>query len=146
ENLAVARLSQSGSLLVRPRRLRARLQQALTRLQIKFAGFGAPVTSLSGGNQQKVVIGRWLATEPRILLLDDPTKGIDLQARDDLYRMLRELTAQGVAIVFYSSDDVELLQVSNRVLVFNAGRIVTELTHERLTRFELTSAAYGGAA
>lgn len=146
ENLAMARLSQSGSLLVRPRRLRARLQQALTRLQVKFSGLGAPVTSLSGGNQQKVVIGRWLATAPRILLLDDPTKGIDLQARDDLYRMLHELTAQGVAIVFNSSDDVELLQVSDRVLVFNAGRIVTELRGDKLTRFELTSAAYGGAA
>lgn len=146
ENLAVARLSQSGALLVRPRRLRAHLQQALTRLQVKFASFGAAVTSLSGGNQQKVVIGRWLATAPRILLLDDPTKGIDLQARDDLYRMLHELTAQGVAIVFYSSDDVELLQISDRVLVFNAGRIVTELRDDKLTRFELTSAAYGGAA
>lgn len=145
ENLAAARLSQSGSLLVRPRRLRQRLDHALTRLRIKFAGFGAPVTSLSGGNQQKVVIGRWLATAPRILLLDDPTKGVDVQARDDLYRMLRELIAQGVGILFYSSDDAELLAVSDRVLVFNGGRIVAQLENETLNRFDLTRAAYEGA-
>lgn len=146
ENLAVARLSQVGALLVRPRRLRARLVQSLTRLRVKFAGLDAPVTSLSGGNQQKVVIGRWLATAPRILLLDDPTKGIDLQARDDFYHLLHELTAQGVAVLFYSSDDAELLQVADRVLVFNGGRVVTQLADAGMNRFDLAKAAYGAAA
>ncbi len=100
------------------------------------------MSQLSGGNQQKVVIGRWLATRPQVLLLDDPTKGIDIQTKVDLYATLDDLCSQGVSILLYSSDDEELLAIADRVLVFNAGRIVTELTGEQRTQYELYRAAY----
>ncbi len=93
------------------------------------------MSELSGGNQQKVVIGRWLATTAAVLLLDDPTKGIDIQTKEDLYATLDELCAQGVSILLHSSDDEELLAVADRVLVFNGGRIVAELSGEQRNRF-----------
>jgi ribose transport system ATP-binding protein len=88
------------------------------------------------------VIARWLATAPEILLLDDPTKGIDIETKRDLYRIMDELCERNVSIVLYSSDDAELLSVADRVLVFNGGRIVTELAGEKRTEFELYRAAY----
>jgi len=100
---------------------------------------------LSGGNQQKVVIGRWLATRPSVLLLDDPTKGIDIQTKEDLYATLDELCSQGVSILLHSSDDEELLAVADRVMVFNGGRVVAELSGEQRTRFALYEAAYASA-
>ncbi|HKJ95704.1 MAG TPA: sugar ABC transporter ATP-binding protein [Gammaproteobacteria bacterium] len=146
QNLILAHVNREGTHLVRPGRLRSRLDAIVQRLRTTFAAYGAPVTSLSGGNQQKIVIGRWLAAAPRVLLLDDPTKGVDLQAKADLYRILHDLASDGVAILFHSSDDAELLEISDRVLVFNGGRVVSELTGERLNRFELYKAAYGEAA
>jgi ribose transport system ATP-binding protein len=142
------------SLLVRDRRpfvARARLERLVrpivTALKLKFSSFDAPVTQLSGGNQQKVVIGRSLAIAPAIMLLDDPTKGIDMQAKEDLYATMDELCARGVAILLYSSDDMELLSVADRILVFNAGQVVAELTGENRTEYALYHAAYatGGA-
>ena len=76
---------------------------------------------MSGGNQQKVVLGRWLATRPNVLLLDDPTKGIDIQTKEDLYATMDELCSQGVSILLHSSDDEELLAVADRVLCSTAG-------------------------
>lgn len=146
ENLASAVLTREGRRLVRHGRLRGELDRAVKALRTKFAGYSAPVTSLSGGNQQKIVIGRWLAARPRVLLLDDPTKGIDLNAKADLYDILRRLAAQGVGIVFYSSDDAELLDIADRVLVFNGGRVVDELAGDSLNRVALYRAAYGGEA
>jgi ABC-type sugar transport system ATPase subunit len=130
---------------------RARLERLVrpivTALKLKFSSFDAPVTQLSGGNQQKVVIGRSLAIAPAIMLLDDPTKGIDMQAKEDLYATMDELCARGVAILLYSSDDMELLSVADRILVFNAGQVVAELTGENRTEYALYHAAYatGGA-
>ncbi len=88
------------------------------------------------------MIGRWLAAGPGILLLDDPTKGIDVETKHDLYRIMADLCAEGVGIILYSSEDEELLGNADRVLVFNGGRIVTELAGDRLTEFELYRAAY----
>jgi ribose transport system ATP-binding protein len=100
---------------------------------------------MSGGNQQKIVIGRALAVRPTILLLDDPTKGIDIGTKSDLYGLLDELCAQGVAVLLYSSDDEELLAVSDRILVFNGGRIVAELAGDERTELALYRAAYDTA-
>ena len=95
ENFALAVLQQGAGLLFPRAAWTARLRPIAERLRLKHPGFGAPISALSGGNQQKVVVGRWLATAPRILLLDDPTKGIDIQAKRDLYALLDELTAAG---------------------------------------------------
>src|SRR5690606_10224306 len=85
-------------------RMAGRLGGVVERLSLRFGSLSDPVRSLSGGNQQKVVIGRWLATAPRIVLLDDPTKGIDVSAKADLFAMMRELAAGGAAILLYSSE------------------------------------------
>jgi ribose transport system ATP-binding protein len=142
ENLVLASAARKRSPWVDRAGFIARVGPVLQRLKLKFAGFAAPVSTLSGGNQQKVVIGRWLAAGPGILLLDDPTKGIDVETKHDLYRIMADLCAEGVGIILYSSEDEELLGNADRVLVFNGGRIVTELAGDRLTEFELYRAAY----
>jgi ribose transport system ATP-binding protein len=142
ENLVLSLLARDRRHFVARGHLEALIQPVIERLKLKFAALESPVATLSGGNQQKVVIARLLATEPRILLLDDPTKGIDLGTKADLYAMMDDLCAQGVSILLYSSDDEELLTVSDRVLVFNAGRIVAELAGENRNEVALYRAAY----
>jgi ribose transport system ATP-binding protein len=88
-----------------------------------------------------VVVGKWLLTEPRIVLMDDPTKGIDVGAKEELYAVMRSLTEQGVAILFNSSENQELLNLSDRILVLYEGRIVDELTSEQLTEDRLLAAS-----
>jgi ribose transport system ATP-binding protein len=142
ENLVISLLSRERRFRVARRGLEVEVTPFIQRLKLKFASLNAAVSQLSGGNQQKVVIGRWLATRPRVLLLDDPTKGIDIQTKVDLYATLDELCVQGVSILLHSSDDEELLGVADRVLVFNGGRIVAQLSGEQRTRLELYRAAY----
>jgi len=115
-------------------------------LRIRAPGLATPVDQLSGGNQQKVVLGRWLEAEPRVLLLDEPTRGIDVGARAEIYRLIGELTARGLAVVLVSSDLPELLGLSHRVLVLNRGRITASLEGERATPEAVMAAATRGAA
>jgi ribose transport system ATP-binding protein len=103
------------------------------------------INSLSGGNQQKIVIARWLIDRPDVLLLDDPTKGVDLTAKADLFAHIRTLAAQGLGIVLYSSEDEELLHNADRILVFNAGSVTRELSGAERTRYNLYHAAYEAA-
>jgi ribose transport system ATP-binding protein len=113
------------------------------KLKLKFGALDDPITSLSGGNAQKVVLGKWLLRSPKILLLDDPTKGIDVGAKADFYQLLQELRSQGMAVVFYSSDDEELLSLCNRVLVMLEGRMVSELQGDSLNRDRLIRTSLG---
>ncbi len=113
------------------------------RLKLKFAGLDLPITSLSGGNAQKVVLGKWLLRSPKIMLLDDPTKGIDVGAKAEFYHLLGELRQLGIGVVFYSSDEDELLGLCDRVLVMLEGRIVSELSGSNLNRSALVSASLG---
>jgi ABC-type sugar transport system ATPase subunit len=85
------------------------------------------VSTLSGGNQQKVVLGKWLEQKPRVLLLDEPTRGVDVGAREEIYGILEDLAASGVAILFASSDLTEVLRLARRILVLRDGRCVGEL-------------------
>jgi ribose transport system ATP-binding protein len=142
ENLVVSLLARDRRVIVPRRRLEMQIAPIIQRLKLKFSSLNAAVSELSGGNQQKVVIGRWLATRPTVLLLDDPTKGIDIETKEDLYVTIDDLCAQGVSILLYSSDDEELLAVADRVLVFNGGRIVAELSGDQRNRFALYRAAY----
>jgi ribose transport system ATP-binding protein len=129
-----------------PRREQTAAGEAVEQLQIKIGSVRDAVDTLSGGNQQKVVVGKWLLTEPRIVLLDDPTKGIDVGAKEELYELIARLTAEGVAVLFNSSDDEELLGLSHRVLVFFEGRIVAELEGDELTHDRLVTASLQVAA
>jgi ribose transport system ATP-binding protein len=142
ENFVISLLVRDRRIGVARAKLEAEIGPLIERLKLKFSSLDAPVSELSGGNQQKVVIGRLLAIRPAILLLDDPTKGIDLQTKRDLYAMMDELCLQGVSILLHSSDDEELLGVADRVLVFNAGRIVAELSGDERTQSALYHAAY----
>ena len=146
ENLVISLLARERRWFVAQRRLEAAIAPFIAHLKLKFVSLRSAVTTLSGGNQQKVVIGRWLATRPTVLLLDDPTKGIDIQTKGDLYATLDRLCSEGVAILLHSSDDEELLAVADRVLVFNGGRIAAELSGDERTRSALYRAAYASTA
>lgn len=112
-------------------------------LNLKMAGLEVPVSSLSGGNAQKVVIGKWLMRDPQILLLDDPTKGVDVGTKAEFYALLNRLSEEGKTIVLYSSDDEELIGLCDRVLVVHDGMIRTELSGNSLTRENLVAASLG---
>jgi ABC-type sugar transport system ATPase subunit len=121
------------------RRERALAQTVVDDVGIKTPGVGVPVTALSGGNQQKVVIGRWLLTSVRILLLDDPTVGVDVAAKDEIYQLVLRLADRGSGVIVCSSELDELLTLSDRIMVMHRGAIVAsvpvhEAEAERLVR------------
>ena len=113
-------------------------------LEIKLAGLSQPARSMSGGNQQRAVIGKWLPMNPKVLLFLEPTLGIDVGARVEIYRLMRRLTSQGVAILMVSSDMIELLNVPDRILVFWRGAIVAEFAAGQATEEAVMFAASGG--
>jgi ribose transport system ATP-binding protein len=104
------------------------------------------VQFLSGGNQQKVVLGKWLAMRPKVLLLDEPTRGIDVGAKSEIYGLMEQLARDGVAILFVSSDLEEVLGMSDRALVMHEGRITGELTREQLSEEAVMHLATGREA
>jgi len=116
-----------------------------TRLNLKMAGLDEPVSSLSGGNAQKVVIGKWLLRKPKLLLLDDPTKGVDVGTKAEFYKLLAQLCEQGTAILFYSSDDEELIGLCDCVLVLHDGIIRSTLSGETLNKSNLIAASLGAS-
>jgi ribose transport system ATP-binding protein len=118
-------------------------EQTGSSLNLKMAGLDAPVNSLSGGNAQKVVIGKWLMRNPQVLLLDDPTKGVDVGSKAEFYSLLTRLSEEGKTILFYSSDDEELIGLCDRVLVMHDGMIRTELSGNTLTKENLIAASLG---
>ncbi len=146
ENTAIASLVREKRHTIPGAVFRDRFTEVLKGLNTRYAGLDAPIGSLSGGNQQKVFISRWLSPAPGLLLLDDPTKGIDLGAKGDFYLLARKLADDGATVIIYSSEDSELLSLCDRVLVLNAGAITADLQGDRLTPFELTAASYGDAA
>ncbi len=144
ENLQLPSWRRYGALL-RLGAARAEAMDIAQRLQLKMASLDAPVSSLSGGNAQKVVLGKWLLRAPQVLLLNDPTKGVDVGAKGDFYRILADLRAAGMAIVLYSSDDEELIGLCDRVLVMRDGVITAELAGAHLTKANLVAASVGTA-
>ncbi|ABU58738.1 MULTISPECIES: sugar ABC transporter ATP-binding protein [Roseiflexus] len=145
ENLLVPSWRHYGFPL-RMKRARQDAGAIATRLDLKMAGLDAPVSSLSGGNAQKVVIGKWLLRNPRVLLLDDPTKGVDIAAKAEFYRLLSRLCAEGTTVILYSSDDEELIGLSDRVIVMHDGQISAELAGASLTTANLVAASLGVVA
>jgi ribose transport system ATP-binding protein len=142
DNLAIASLDtiSTGPFVDRAKE-RAAIAHGVARLQIKIGAPGDAVSTLSGGNQQKVVLAKWLMTEPRIILLNDPTRGIDVGTKQELYRLMRELADQGAAILFYSTDYDELIGCCDRVAIMYDGRIVRELEGAELTETNIIASA-----
>ena len=114
-------------------------------LDVRTSGPAAPGGSLSGGNQQKVALARWLATKPKLLILDEPTQGVDVGAKSEIHRIIRRLAKDGMAVLLISSDLPEVLEMSDRVAVMRGGTIVTML-HGRSDAQDVMAAALGQPA
>ena len=134
DNIALANLKRlTRGLFMDMARITAEARQAITRFGIRARGPEQLVRQLSGGNQQKVVLGKWLATNPRILIMDEPTRGIDVGAKAEIHLLMRKLAGEGMAILMISSELPEVLGMSDRVLVMNGGRIVGEFDKAHAT-------------
>ena len=124
-------------------RERVLVEKLVGELGVKTAGIDTIVGSLSGGNQQKIILGRWLNANPKILILDEPTRGIDIGAKVEIYKLLDRLAAEGVAIIIISSELPEVLGMSDRILVMSEGAIVSEFAREKATREAIMEFATG---
>lgn len=119
-------------------------QQTIQRLRVKTPHANELTGALSGGNQQKVVIGKWLATKPKVLILDEPTRGVDIGAKKEIYDLINQLAQQGVAIIMISSELSEVLGMSDRILVMREGRITGSFTRDEATQEAIMQATTGG--
>jgi rhamnose transport system ATP-binding protein len=130
-------------LLVRASTERALAAEQTREFQVRMTGVDQLVGALSGGNQQKVVLAKWLASKPRVLILDEPTRGIDIGAKVEVHRIISELAASGLGIVLISSDLPEVLAMSDRILVMHEGRIAAEIDRAQATEERVMYAATG---
>ena len=138
ENEPVARPSRTRSWGV----LTDKTQEPVVRrwikeLHIKIASPNHPVSSLSGGNQQKIVVGNWLNTEPSIIFFDEPSRGIDVQAKQQIFQIMWELSRKGLSVIFVSTELEELLEVCHRILIMRDGKIVEEVNPDKLNTSQL---------
>jgi ABC-type sugar transport system ATPase subunit len=144
ENIFAGEVTRkNGFFPLGPGTIREFASAAVKKYNILAGGLGLPASSLSGGNQQKLVVGRWMALTPNLLLLDDPTKGVDISTRQEIHRMLKQCTAEGMCVLYSSSDNEELLEISDRIYVFYEGRISACLTEGSRTEERLVAAMLG---
>jgi rhamnose transport system ATP-binding protein len=144
QNVALAslgRLRQAG--LVRSAAERAFAADWAVRLNLKYGRLADPVSRLSGGNQQKVVLAKWLGRQPALLIVDEPTRGIDIATKAEVHRLLVRLARDGVAILMISSELPEVLHIGDRILVMREGRLTAELGHAEATEEKIMAAATG---
>ena len=118
-------------------------EELATRFGVKAANVDASIETLSGGNQQKVVVARWLSIDPRVVLMDEPTRGVDVGAKAEIYEIVDRLTADGVAVVMSSSDLPELLGETDRIAVMRDGAVVGECRTQDTTEEEIMRLATG---
>jgi ABC-type sugar transport system ATPase subunit/ribose/xylose/arabinose/galactoside ABC-type transport system permease subunit len=129
-----------AGLVMRPRELRL-VEPHLRRLRLKFRSFDQAVKTLSGGNQQKVVLSKWLATNPRLLVLDEPTQGIDVQSKSEVHTMIAELAEQGLAIILISSELPELVGMCDRMIVLREGQVTAHFSRDDVDQERIIRAA-----
>ena len=123
---------------------RAEFNEEKAALHIKMGGENDSITSLSGGNQQKVVLAKWLSREPKVLILDNPTQGVDVGAKEEIYDIILKLAKEGVSVIVLSSEAQEIIRVCDRALVMYHGEIVGEVSGETMTEHEIMRLATGG--
>jgi ribose transport system ATP-binding protein len=145
ENLSIAQVGRYWRGFMDARHERRDARSAMQRFAIRAASDSQPMSSASGGNQQKVVLARWLQRNPRVILLEEPTQGVDVGARAEIYRLIRESADAGAAVVIVSVDFEELEGICDRALVVNDGRIVAELRKPHIDHEQLARLAYGSA-
>ena len=114
------------------------------RLGVKAQSIDLAASTLSGGNQQKVVIAKWVGMHPKLLILDEPTRGIDIGAKKDIYDLMNELTAKGVSIIMVSSELPEVIGMSDRIMVIHEGRVAGIVDHKDATQTRIMTLATGG--
>ena len=142
ENLTMASLDKLARVFHIPARREAdEVRREVRELSIKVADPALPVSSLSGGNQQKVVIGKALLTAPKVLLMDEPSRGIDIGAKADVFRIMRSLAAQGIGIVFVTSDLDEVMALSDRIAVMSHGRLTALFDRAEATEAKIVAAS-----
>lgn len=145
ENMTLASLDKiAGFGSINEADERTRCNDFVKTLRIKHGSLENRISSLSGGNQQKVILGRWLMTAPKVLILDEPTRGIDVGAKYEIYNIMNELVSKGVGIIMISSELPEVLGMSDRILVMHNGRISGEMTYEEATQERVMNYAMGG--
>jgi ribose transport system ATP-binding protein len=142
ENMSLANLPALGHLgILSASAERSAVARMVGQLRIKIGSTQDPVQTLSGGNQQKVVLAKWLMTKPRVLLLNDPTRGIDVATKQELYTLLRQLAAEGVAVLLYSTDYEELIGLADRVLIMYEGRIARTLAGDEISEHAIVASS-----
>lgn len=145
ENVSLANLKKvSSSGIVKKEREESLVNQYIEQLKIRTSGPKQSAKSLSGGNQQKVVLAKWLGTEPEILILDEPTRGVDIGARKEIYHIINELAQAGVAILMISSELPEVIGMADRVIVMQEGKLTGEVQKEEMTQELIMHYATGG--
>jgi rhamnose transport system ATP-binding protein len=147
QNIALAslqRLRHAG--LIRAVAERTLASDWADRLKIKYGRLKDPVSMLSGGNQQKVVLAKWLGRKPAVLIVDEPTRGIDVATKAEVHHLLLQLARDGVGILMISSELPEVLRISDRILVMREGRLMAEFAHSGASEEEILSAATGQAS
>ena len=130
------------SAIVQPLVARAQAVRLIRELRIKTLGADARVANLSGGNQQKALLARWLRPDTKILILDEPSRGVDIGAREEIHDAIRNLAQRGVAVVVISSDVEELAIIAERIVVLREGRVVGELRGDAITEARITEMSY----
>lgn len=143
ENITLPSLDRHAHPLLSLASERAAAQKRITQLNVRPPKLEIPVGNLSGGNQQKVALARWLETNPRLLIVDEPTRGVDIGARQEIYRLLHVLTAGGLACLMISSELNEVLGMAHRILVMRQGRIAGELPADKATEQSIMALAAG---
>jgi erythritol transport system ATP-binding protein len=116
----------------------------INELAIKVSSPNNLISSLSGGNQQKVVVAKSLLTEPKVLLMDEPTRGIDVGAKEEIFEIARRLAAQGLGVIFVSTELKEIMAIADRIIVMSKGRITKEFDHSEATQQALVEASASG--
>jgi ABC-type sugar transport system ATPase subunit len=144
-SLALGRLSSWGG-FIRFAKESTIVADAIERLKIRTRGGHAPIRALSGGNQQKVLLEKWLQTRPAVLLLDDVTRGVDISTKHQIYDLVRALAQEGVGVIFYSSDTGELIGLADRVLVMADGEVRKSLAGAELSAAAIVDIAFGPRA
>jgi ABC-type sugar transport system ATPase subunit len=143
-NIALPNLDLlSNNFLVNKGRMHQLVKKYVDTLNIRTPSLEQRVLNLSGGNQQKVVLAKWLAANPKVLILDEPTRGIDVGAKAEVYSIMNDLVEQGIGIIMISSEMPEILAISDRILVMYEGRIMGELTREEATQERIMTLASG---
>jgi ribose transport system ATP-binding protein len=147
ENIVMAKLREIvAGLFVRWREVTKTSEEYVQRLDIRTPSIRQTVRNLSGGNQQKTVIAKWLTLDPKILILDEPTRGIDVGAKFEIYRLMNQLAARGVGIIMISSELPEVLGVSDRIIVMHEGQVSGEFIATKATQDDLMQAAIGASS